>query len=91
MTDAQNAGDADRITCPRCAGKGFLTPATSTIGDMIALHRRKLGMTQMELCVHVGVSRAQIANIESGRSDPSIKMLRSYADALRCQMKDLVP
>ena len=80
-----------QITCPRCLGQGYLTPATATVGDMIARRRQELGLTQMELAVQIGVSRPQIANIEGGRSDPQVSQLRRYADALNCQMKDLIP
>jgi predicted transcriptional regulator len=83
--------DDERIECPRCAGKGFLTAATTTVGDLIAKRRNELGMTQFELSAAVGVSRAQIANIESGRHDPPISRLRDFGTALKCSMKDLVP
>ena len=79
------------IPCPKCDGKGFLTPANTTVGDMISLHRRELGLTQQELAGAVGVSRPQIANIEAGRSDPPVSVLRRYADALQCELKDLIP
>jgi len=81
----------DHIKCPRCGGHGFLTPATATVGDMIAKHRIAKGLTQLELAMTVGVSRPQVANIESGRHDPPVSKLRAYADALGCQLKDLIP
>ena len=79
------------ITCHWCAGLGYLTAATATVGDMIARQRRAVGLTQQELAQRVGVSRPQIANIESGRHDPPISRLRDFAAALGCSMKDLVP
>lgn len=81
----------DRIPCHNCEGLGYLTPATAHTGDMIALQRKKLGISQHELAVQIGVSRPQIANVEAGRSDIPTKSLRLYATALQCQMKDLVP
>jgi transcriptional regulator with XRE-family HTH domain len=81
----------DNIQCPRCMGQGFLTPATATVGDMVARRRQLLGLTQSELAAQVGVSRPQVANIEAGRSDPQVSQLRKYADALQCQIKDLIP
>ncbi len=81
----------ERIKCPRCAGLGYLTQATATVGDMIAERRRTAGLTQLELAERVGVSRPQIANIESGRHDPPLSRLRDFAVALKCSMKDLVP
>lgn len=37
--------------------------------------RKKLGMTQEELGVAVGVSKAQINNIENNKSNPSMELL----------------
>ena len=81
----------DRIPCPNCEGLGYLTPATAHVGTMIALQRKKLGISQQELAVQVGISRPQIANVEAGRSDIPTASLRLYAQALQCQMKDLIP
>lgn len=83
--------EPDAIKCPRCAGKGYLTPATATVGDMVAKHRNELGLTQLELAQQIGVSRAQVANIESGRHDPPVSRLRMFATALRCNVQDLIP
>lgn len=67
MTDKPDS----HVSCPRCLGLGYLTAATATTGDLIASWRKKLDMTQLELASRVGISRVQIANIESGRSDPA--------------------
>ncbi len=82
---------SDPIECPHCMGKGYLTAATATVGDMIALRRKGLGLTQLELAGQIGISRPQIANIESGRHDPPVGTLRAYATALKCKVKDLIP
>lgn len=76
------------MKCPRCNGTGEV-PGLAT-GEAIRAFREKLGMTQLELSEVVGRSRAQIANIESGRSDLPISMLARFAKALGCSMKDLV-
>ena len=91
MARSGNSAMTDQMTCPRCAGLGYLTEAQTTVGDLILLHRNKIGITQMELALQVGVSRPQVANIESGRSDPPISTLRRYAIALQCSVKDLIP
>lgn len=91
MTTPEPMTPADRTKCPRCGGLGYLTEAQTTVGDLVALRRNSLGLTQLELAAQVGVSRPQIANIESGRSDPPVSTLRRYAAALQCSVKDLIP
>lgn len=61
------------------------------IGTMIHAYRTAKGMTQEELSQHVRKSRAQVANIEAGRTDFPVSLLRTFADALGCEPKDLVP
>lgn len=65
--------------------------ASPGVGDMIRAHRAALDMTQQQLSELVGRSRAQIANIESGRSDIPLSALARFAQAFKCSMKDLVP
>jgi len=79
------------MKCPHCNGSGKLSPQEATVGDMILSMRKSLNLTQQDLASKVGLSRAQIANVESGRSDMPISTLKRYADALGCTMKDLLP
>lgn len=83
--------DTDHPKCPHCMGLGYLTPATASVGSMILYHRKRIKMTQDELAAKTGVSRPQIANIESGRHDPPISRLRAFAQALGVSAKDLIP
>lgn len=53
--------------------------------------RRARGMTQQEVSDKASISRAQIANMEAGRTDIPLKTLQRIALALECSMKDLVP
>ena len=82
---------APTIKCPRCGGTGRLAVERTTVGDMILARRQASGMTQEELCKKVMLSRAQIANVESGRSDMPLKTLQRFADALECSPRDLIP
>ena len=66
-------------------------PTDVHFGHMIMERRRDLGITQDELGKRVRKSRTQITNIEAGRTDIPLSQLRAYADALECQMKDLLP
>lgn len=79
------------IKCPHCNGSGTIELAEATVGDMILGARNANNMTQQTLAQKVGLSRAQIANIEGGRSDVPLKTLARFAAALDCTMRDLVP
>ncbi len=79
------------ISCPHCEGTGQIELKGATVGDMILAARKAKKMRQEDLASGVGLSRAQIANIESGRSDVPLKTLARFADALGTTMRDLVP
>lgn len=79
------------VKCPHCDGTGKLSLERASVGDMILARRKLADMTQQTLCEKVGLSRAQIANIEGGRSDMPLRTLARFAEALNCTMKDLVP
>ena len=63
----------------------------ANFGDMILARRKASGMTQDELSKKVGLSRAQIANVEGGRSDIPLKTLNRFTEALKCAPRDLLP
>lgn len=55
------------------------------IGEAIWYAREKRGMTQVQLASTLLVSRPQVANLETGRGDPSINTLEQIARALDCR------
>lgn len=77
------------MKCPHCDGTGEL--ADPGLGHMIMARRKKIGMTQQELSQGCMIGRAQIANIEGGRSDIPTKTLIRIAEALKCRPGDLLP
>lgn len=79
------------IKCPHCDGAGQIALQEATVGCMILAARKARKMTQQNLSAKVGLSRAQIANIESGRSDVPLKTLARFAEALGTTMRELVP
>lgn len=79
------------IKCPHCDGTGKIGLEAATVGDMILAARKAKNLTQAELATAVGLSRAQIANLEAGRSDLPMKTLSRFADALGVTMRELVP
>ena len=68
------------IPCPRCGGTGHIEPESITIGDRFKQLRSKMNLTQAEVAPKIGISRAQVANIEGDRSRPSIENFVRAAD-----------
>lgn len=68
------------VPCPRCNGTGKIEAESVSIGDRFRAQRSKLGVVQAELAPKIGISRAQLANIESDRSRPSIENFVKAAD-----------
>lgn len=77
------------MKCPHCNGSGELN--APHFGDLVHAARRARNMTQQDVSTAAGISRAQVANMEAGRTDIPLKTLKRIADALGCSMKDLVP
>ena len=53
-----------------------------TIGAAIRSTRETIGMTQQSLASKIGVSRAWVTIMESGRGNPSVSTLKAIAEAL---------
>lgn len=79
------------VKCPHCDGSGRLALERASTGDMILAARKAADMTQEQLAGKVGLSRAQVANIEGGRSDMPLRTLARFAEALNVRAKELVP
>lgn len=60
------------------------------VGRAIRDRRCAKGMTQSELAEQVAVSRPMIAQIERGSKQPSLPLGKAIADALGCNVEDLV-
>ena len=83
-----------KVTCPKCNGLGYLdgdAALNSYTGAKIAEYRNVRGMSQQDLSSKVGRSRAQVANIESGRTDLPLSLLLAFAQALHVGVTDLLP
>lgn len=63
----------------------------ATLGDRICNARLKLLMTQAELAKKVDLSRASIANIETGRQQMLLHTLADIAKVLKLDAKELLP
>ncbi len=53
--------------------------------------RIEAGLQQQELARKAGISKPHMSSIEHGRVNPSPGVLRRLADALGCQIPDLMP
>jgi len=60
-------------------------------GGLIKKHRRGMCMTQDELATKVNLSRASIANIESGRQKILLHQVYVFAKFLNMKPTDLLP
>lgn len=63
-----------------------------SFGHAVAARRTAQKLTQLELGERIGLSRASIANIESGRQNVLLHQVYRLASALSCaQLSDLLP
>lgn len=77
------------MKCPHCDGTGeFNAP---NVGTMILAARKAARLTQEDLAKKVGLSRTQVTNIEAGRSDMNVTMLKTFAEALGVNAGSLIP
>jgi len=73
--------------CPHCHGLGQVA---ETFCDRVAHARLVQDLTQQQLADAVGISRPQIANIETGRTDASVPLLIGLSGALLVSIDWLV-
>src|SRR5688572_5744715 len=60
------------------------------LGSRIKMQREGR-FTQGELADVVGASRTSITNLESGRQRPPLHLLLRIAEALDCELRDILP
>lgn len=61
-----------------------------SIGTRLKALRKGMGLTQQKLAEAVGVSRIYIQSLESGRRNPSMKLLNRLAETLQASITDIV-
>ena len=57
-----------------------------SIGQLLALTRNRLSMSQSQLAARAGVPQSTISRIESGRLEPNVMTLRKIFDAMSCDL-----
>jgi DNA-binding XRE family transcriptional regulator len=78
------------VPCPRCGGTGHVQPESISIGDRLRRLRTDARMTQAELSPKLGITRAQLANIEADRSRPGLESLVKAADIFHVSVDSLL-
>jgi transcriptional regulator with XRE-family HTH domain len=68
-----------------------LEPIYKTIGSIIRRRRRRLELPQTKLAAQLGMSRATLANIETGRQRVLVHHLYALASALDMKLSELLP
>lgn len=68
-----------------------MEPIYKTIGSIIRRRRRRLELPQTKLAAQLGISRATLANIETGRQRVLVHHLYAFADALDLKLTELLP
>jgi transcriptional regulator with XRE-family HTH domain len=70
-----------------------MTPAQvyPQLGSIVRSRRRELGLTQHALAAQLGMSRAALANIETGRQKVFAHQLYAFAAALNLSPSELLP
>ena len=61
-----------------------------TIGKNIRCFRKKLGLSQIDLAVAVGIDRSYLSEIENGHRNFTIMLLQNIATALSVSLEDLL-
>lgn len=61
------------------------------IGRMVRLGRAKRGISRRQLAADSGISQRYLAQIESGRGNPSVNVLKLIADAITVPVIELLP
>jgi transcriptional regulator with XRE-family HTH domain len=68
-----------------------LEPIYKTIGTLIRRRRRRLDWSQKLLAARLGISRATLANIETGRQRILVHHLYAFAEVLEMKPNDFLP
>lgn len=64
----------------------------SALGEAVAIRRKAMRLTQAQVAAKVGMSRASVANIESGRQKVLLHQVYLFAEALKLpSIMSLVP
>lgn len=60
------------------------------LGNRVRDLRKKRGLTQVELAEMLGVDRSYLSEIETGKKDPSLRVLKTIADGFKLSLAQLL-
>lgn len=95
LEDAQDSAAARAFEAREAAGAADLLPwelakQLRRGTHPVAVYREHRGFTQRALAAQVGMTPAQLSEIESGKKTGSVATLRKLADALGVKVDDLL-
>ena len=83
--DAKARGDAEELI------PGDVVQAILGGANRVKVYREWRGLTQTALAKAAGIAPLYVSQIETGRRQPSIRVLRALGRALKLDWEDLVP
>lgn len=60
------------------------------LGNRVRKLRREHGWTQVELADLLGIDRSYLSEIETGKKDPSLRVLKTIADGFELSLSQLL-
>jgi len=60
------------------------------LGDRVRALRRKHCWTQVELAEMLGIDRSYLSEIETGKKDPGLRILKAIADGFGLSLSQLL-
>jgi len=59
------------------------------LGNRVRALRKKNGWTQVELAELLGIDRSYLSEIEAGKKDPGLRILKAIADGFELTLSQL--
>ena len=60
------------------------------LGNRVRALRKKKGWTQVELAEMLGIDRSYLSEIETGKKDPGLRVLKAIADGFEITVSQLL-
>jgi transcriptional regulator with XRE-family HTH domain len=60
------------------------------LGNRVRAMRKERGWTQVEMAEMLGIDRSYLSEIETGKKDPSLRVLKTIADGFELSLSQLL-